>query len=132
MASQLLALAAVASVAHSAPQCWQPKPPQNITSPSASNLPPHPRLRVNDSHLAALNRTIQTDSTAKAYFEGLLAYGETVLTRPMVDCTAAHMSNTQSRTTLNIQYVCVCVCVCGGLVTGSGNDSDIACLAYDT
>ena len=114
MARLVLALAAVASAAHSAPQCWQPKPPlhagghQNIITRS-STLPPHPRLRVNDSHLAALNRTIQTDSTAKAYFEGLLAYGETVLTRPLVDCTAAHMSNTQSRTTLTIQYVCTVI-----------------------
>ena len=71
---------------------------------SSSKLPPHPRLRVNDSHLAALKRTIQTDATAKAYFEGLVAYGETWLTTSLVDCTAAHMSNTQSRTTLTIQY----------------------------
>ena len=92
--------------ASAAPQCWQPEPPTGSLrkfSPR-STLPPHPRLRVNDSHLLALNRTIQTDSTAKAYFDGLLAYGEVALTTPLVDCTAAHMSNTQSRTTLTIQY----------------------------
>ena len=91
-------------------QCWTPKPPAAAAAAagrftfSSSSLPPHPRLRVNDSQLAALKRTIQTDATAKAFFEGLVAYGETWLTAPHVDCTAAHMSNTQSRTTLTIQY----------------------------
>eukprot|EP01050_Picozoa_sp_SAG11_P031993 SAG11_NODE_10183_length_849_cov_0.916000_1_plen_231_part_01 len=90
-------------------QCWQPEPPakdgrQRIASSRGGSLPPHPRLRVSDSQLAAVNRTMQTDATAKAYFEGLVAYGETWLTAPHVDCTAAHMSNTQSRTTLTIQY----------------------------
>ena len=93
------------SSAHAHLQCWEPEPPaEGPPKFSSSKLPPHPRLRVNDSHLAALNRTIQTDATAKAYFEGLVAYGETWLTTSLVDCTAAHMSNTQSRTTLTIQY----------------------------
>ena len=42
---------------------------------SSENLPPHPRLRVNDSHLAAINRTIRTDPTAKAYFEAWSSTG---------------------------------------------------------
>ena len=92
-------------------QCWQPEPPADSArrrlahSPrGGGGLPPHPRLRVNDRKLAALNRTIQADVTAKAYFEGLVSFGETLLTAPHVDCTAAHMSNSQSRTTLTIQY----------------------------
>lgn len=83
-------------------QCWQPQPPGQPLQ--ATQLPPHPRLRLNDSRLAELNHTIQTDSTAKAYFDGLVIYGEAWLTEPHVDCTATHMSNTQSRTTLTIQY----------------------------
>jgi hypothetical protein len=88
-------------------QCWQPDPPLAGSWAQQSgpgSLPPHPRLRVNDRQLAALNRTIGADPTAKAYFEGLVAYGETWITTPLVDCTAAHMSNTQSRTTLVMQY----------------------------
>ncbi len=87
--------------------CWQPAPPLErffSTGGGASELPPHPRLRLNDSRLAALNHTIHTDPTAKAYFDGLVTYGEAWLTEPHVDCTAAHMSNTQSRTTLTVQY----------------------------
>ena len=83
--------------------CWTPKPPKVIASANLE-LPPHPRLRVNDDRLADLNRTIQTDATARAYFEGLRAYGETLLAAPPADCTAAHMSNTQARTTLDMEY----------------------------
>jgi hypothetical protein len=101
-------LAVVTAPAVFATQCWQPEPPAGgapqLSAAASSDLPPHPRLRVNDSRLAALNRTIQTDPTAKAYFDGLVIYGESWLTAPHVDCTAAHMSNTQSRTTLTIQY----------------------------
>jgi hypothetical protein len=87
--SLLPAVASVASVA-------SVRPPF-----SSSDLPPHPRLRVNDSHLAAINRTIQTDPTAKAYFEGLVVYGEALLTVPL-----ASNSNpmTQARTTLTREY----------------------------
>jgi hypothetical protein len=84
-------------------QCWQPEPPAPRQD-SSGKLPPHPRLRVNDNHLATLNHTIHTDATAMAYFEGLHAFGKSWLTAPLVDCTASHMSNTQSRTTLTIQY----------------------------
>ena len=102
-----LLLFAAATVVHahgvaSHVQCWQPEPPAEAFTSTV--LPPHPRLRVNDTQLAALNRTIQTDPTAKAYFEGLLIYGESLLSYPLADCTAAHMSNTQSRTTLTLQY----------------------------
>lgn len=102
----ILALGALAlAVAPAAAlQCWQPDPPLGGALLQGAKLPPHPRLRLNDSRLAILNRTIQTDPTAKAYFEGLVAYGETWLDKPHVDCTAAHMSNTQARTTLTIQY----------------------------
>ena len=103
----LLALCAAAPVMITSLQCWQPEPPHNTAfgvHGGSRSLPPHPRLRVNDSHLAALNRTIHTDPTAKAYYEGLVAYGEVLLTAPHVDCTAAHMSNSQSRGTLTMQY----------------------------
>eukprot|EP01051_Picozoa_sp_SAG22_P022010 SAG22_NODE_5100_length_1086_cov_1.603850_1_plen_313_part_10 len=69
---------------------------------SADDLPPHPRLRVNDCHLAAINRTIQTDPTAKAYFEGLVVYGEMLLYAPLVNTTRFAM--TQARTTLAREY----------------------------
>ena len=69
---------------------------------SSEDLPPHPRLRVNDSHLAAINRTIQTDPTAKAYFEGLVVYGEALLTVPLVNTSRFAM--TQARTTLTREY----------------------------
>ena len=102
--------AATAAPATSAIQCWEPDPPAAAWTPAPSNVaelsnvPAHPRLRLNDSRLAVLNRTIHTDPMAGAYFEGLKIYGESWLVEPHVDCTAAHMSNTQSRTTLTIQY----------------------------
>ena len=70
---------------------------------SSDDLPPHPRLRVNDSHLAAINRTIQTDPTAKAYFEGLTVYGEALLTTPLIN-TRSQNGVTLSRTTLTREY----------------------------
>eukprot|EP00729_Bicosta_minor_P009422 gene9422-29630_t len=67
----------------------------------SSALPPHPRLRVTDSHLAIINRTIRTDPTAKAYFEGLVVYGEALLTAPLANTSDAM---TQARTTLTREY----------------------------
>ena len=65
-------------------------------------LPPHPRLRVNDSQLAALNHTIHTDPTARAYFEGMVAYGEALLEAPNVNCSSNLM--TAARATLTREY----------------------------
>ena len=100
----LLPVAFAASA--SALQCWQPEPPANVSHQFAPNsqLPPHPRLRVNDKQLRLLNQTIHSDSIARAYLDGLIVYGESWLDAPHVDCNASHMSNTQSRTTLTIQY----------------------------
>ena len=42
--------------------------------------------------------TIDTEPTAKAIFDGLAVDGETWLTTPLVDCAAAHMSNSQVHT----------------------------------
>jgi hypothetical protein len=70
---------------------------------SSENLPPHPRLRVNDSHLAAINRTIRTDPTAKAYFEGLVVYGEALLTAPLVNVLSPN-GLTLARTLLTREY----------------------------
>jgi hypothetical protein len=69
---------------------------------SATALPPHPRLRVNDSHLAAINSTIRTDPTAKAYFDGLVVYGEALLTAPLVN--ASKFAMTEARSTLTREY----------------------------
>ena len=57
-------------------------------------------VRDHDSHLAAIRRNIQTDPTAKAYFEGLVVYGETLLAAPSVNCTGL----TSSRWTLSMEY----------------------------
>lgn len=110
LAAMLLPAATVVGL-----QCWEPKepgsPPQfgapatrtDPVKPSIlmHNLPPHPRLRVNASHLAAIRLTIQTDPTAKAYFEGLVVYGETLLEAPSVGCSPGL---TSSRSTLSIEY----------------------------
>lgn len=69
---------------------------------SSAGLPPHPRLRVNDSRLAEIKRTIQTDTTAKAYFDGLTTYGEALLGAPLVNTSDDAM--TYTRTTLTRQY----------------------------
>lgn len=66
----LVATAVVFAPVASAIHCWQPDPP-DVGRDAGAALPPHPRLRVNASKLAALKRTIETDPTAKAYFEGL-------------------------------------------------------------
>ena len=84
-------------------QCWQPEqtlaPGQNRTLTLTRALPPHPRLRVNNKQLVALNRTIQTDSTAKAYLDGLILYGETFLVLPN-SCSGG----LRTRATLTMQY----------------------------
>ena len=76
-------------------------PPATPTlSTGRTGLPPHPRLRVNDSHLAVIRGTIRTDPTAKAYFEGLVVYGESLLAVPSVNCS---LGLTSSRVTLTIE-----------------------------
>eukprot|EP00729_Bicosta_minor_P012448 gene12448-30134_t len=110
----LLCVAWLSAVKASGLQCWQPdlqpfSSGQNLSAgrangspppPTASTrLPPHPRLRLNNKQLAGLNRTIQTDPTAKAYFDGLALYGETFLALPP-SCEQGF----RTRATLTMQY----------------------------
>ena len=84
-------------------QCWEPHSAES--SPGfTSALPPHPRLRVNDAHLAALNQTIHRDATAQAYFRGLVEVGESLLQQPIIDCGKGADMLGAARTVLNREY----------------------------
>jgi len=99
----VLALVSLLPAAAAALQCWNPAAAVDVDDARPDlRIPPHPRLRVNDRHLAAINRTIQTDPTAKAYFEGLVVYGEELLASPAVNCSVTGL--TLSRRMVTIEY----------------------------
>ena len=61
-------------------------PPPLLTQP----LPPHPRIALNASALAALRATIAADATARAYYAAVLAHGAVLLRTPPIaypNCT---------------------------------------------
>ena len=85
-------------------RCWEPAPPQAWDALAARPLPPHPRLRLNDTQLAALNRTIARDETAASYYEGLLEEGNAMLAQPPANCTAGADPLAAARAVLRLEY----------------------------
>lgn len=84
---------------------------------SQTKLPPHPRIRLNESALSILKRTIVSDPVAAQYKSALVEYADSLLLTPMIDC----MPNTDllmgARVTLDHMYSF------GLLYRLSGNDS---------
>ena len=87
-------------------KCWEPNVPnRSIVAQQqwlSYTLPPHPRLRLNDTQLDQLNRTIQSDATAKAYFDGLHDAGSAMLSEPVVVCSGDLLG--AARTVLGREY----------------------------
>ena len=84
-------------------QCWEPNPPEQFVNDLAI-LPPHPRLRLNDSRIAVLNQTINQDATAQAYFRGLVQVGESLLGTKVVNCSKGADMLGVARTVLSREY----------------------------
>ncbi len=101
---------------HQELHCWTPETAEQAlaasplsfttgnTTRASSPLPPHPRLRLNDTQLAILNKTIYDDATANAYFRGLVGVGETMLTQAPVNCDPHADLLAAARTTLSLEY----------------------------
>ena len=68
------------------PGCWEPKLELDL-SPPAQGLPPHPRLRLNDSALQRLNATIHADSMAQRLFQSMHDRGVAMLDEPPANCS---------------------------------------------
>ena len=97
------------------PSCWEPavdfsqlptlwSTAGNGGDGDAFAYPPHPRLRLNDAALHALNKTINSDPTAKAYFTSLQTVGTSMLTEPLVNCSAGADLLGAARTVLLREY----------------------------
>jgi hypothetical protein len=80
--------------------CWVP----SLASAPPQPLPPHPRLRLNSSALNTLNVTINSDATARSYFDGLVLEGVRMLDAPLVDCAPTADLLSAARTVLRQQY----------------------------
>ena len=83
--------------------CWEPHSAESLPAFDTA-LPPHPRLRVNNIHLEALNQTIHRDATAQAYFTGLVEVGESLLLQPVIDCGKGADMLGAARTVLSREY----------------------------
>ena len=68
------------------PGCWEPKLELDL-SPPAQGLPPHPRLRLNDSALQRLNATIRADPMAQRLFQSMHDRGVAMLDEPPANCS---------------------------------------------
>lgn len=66
--------------------------------------PPHPRLRLNNTALAALKATIVSDPVARGYYVGLQAAGEAMLSETLVPCGAGADMLGSARTVLGRSY----------------------------
>ena len=102
----LLATAAEVSASSTPPLgcCWEPAAPKlDLTLPVAG-LPPHPRLRLNDSALLRLNATIQSDPVAQAYYKSMYDRGVAMLSDPPVACAEGGQMLEASRAVLVMQY----------------------------
>lgn len=58
-----------------------------LPPPSVSSLNPHPRLRLLPDGLAKIKGLVSQDPIAKAMFEDLKTYGDSVLNTSAIDCT---------------------------------------------
>eukprot|EP00051_Salpingoeca_urceolata_P006403 m.84715 g.84715 ORF g.84715 m.84715 type:complete len:353 (-) comp14817_c0_seq1:1179-2237(-) len=75
--------------------------------PVASPLPPHPRLRVRDDAIVTIKALISNDAEAARYYQALVEYGNTLLSRPLINCSRAgveHSLLTQARDVLDKAY----------------------------
>ena len=103
MLAALLATAAGVSDAAPPPGCWEPAAPKlDLTLPAG--MPPHPRLRLNDSALLRLNATIQSDPVAQAYYKSMYDRGVAMLSDPPVACAEGGQMLEASRAVLVMQY----------------------------
>jgi len=71
------------------------------------SLPAHPRIRVNATVLKVIAAAAARDGGAKAVLTQLTAYGETLLTKALVNCTRAGVEDSllgQARDTLDRAY----------------------------
>jgi hypothetical protein len=59
---------------------------------------------LNDAQLAVMNHTIQTDPTAKAYFEGMYQQGLEDLKKPLLECGGDGASLGVARSVLGEEY----------------------------
>ena len=79
-----------------------------ISARSAEHaLPAHPRIRVNGAQLEAIATTAAQDAGAKAVLAQLTAYGDSLLTKNLVNCTRSGVENSllsQARDTLDRAY----------------------------
>ena len=79
----------------------------SATPAPAYVLPAHPRIRVNDEQLKTVAATAAQDAEAKAVLAQLTAYGESLLTKKLVNCTRAGVEDSllsQARDTLDRAY----------------------------
>ena len=91
-------------------------------------LPPHPRLRLTDSGLAALRITLDGDAAAASVLSSLEAHGEQLLHQPPVNCSPAGVEAsllTQARSVLDMTYSL------GMLWRLSGNETYARCEGHE-
>jgi hypothetical protein len=73
----------------------------------AGALPPHPRIRVPDAAIQAIQKTVKRDATAALYYDALVAHANSLLTAPLVNCTRSGVEDSllmQARDTLDRTY----------------------------
>lgn len=87
------------------PGCWEPSPQLLQNQPLQNQpVPPHPRLRLNDTQLAQLSATIASNNDARTYFDGMHARGVQMLAEPLADCSTGTAGLDAARGTLQVQY----------------------------
>ena len=54
-----------------------------------ASLPPHPRIRVNNTQLQTINNTITSSPFAQDIFANMVVHGDKLVQDPLVECVAS-------------------------------------------